>query len=93
MREIFSMRARGRVSEDDINRILVTQEDTQEKFVNVIARKKILTKKQAKELLRDQEDTHCFFAEPLVQCGAIPEEILFEQIKEFNRQEFLNLQL
>jgi hypothetical protein len=37
------------------------------------------------ELLKEQEDTYIFFGEALVRIGAISEEQLIEQLKEFNR--------
>jgi hypothetical protein len=63
---------------------LVIQEETNEKFRDITVREKFLTKGQIEELLKEQEDTYIFFGEALVQIGAISEEQLIEQLKEFN---------
>ena len=77
--------AKGWLNDDDIQKILIIQEDTYEKFGEIAIREKYLTKEKVEALLKEQADNYIFFGEALVQIGAISEEQLMEELKEFNR--------
>jgi len=51
------------------------------KFVGFLLEKKLIVE----ELLKEQEDSYIFFGEALVQIGAISEEQLIEELKNFNK--------
>lgn len=81
-------KAKGWLSDDDVQRILIIQEDTMEKFGDIAVRGKYLSVEQLEELIRAQDDTYIFFGEALVLIGAITEQDLIEQLKEFNKAKF-----
>lgn len=53
--------AKGWLSKDDIWKILIIQEETQELFGEIAVREKYLTEEQRNELLKEQEDTYLHF--------------------------------
>ena len=78
-------KTRGWLTDDDIQRILIIQEDICEKFGEIAIRERCLTPEQIDALLKEQEDNYIFFGEALVSIGAISEEQLIEELKEFNK--------
>ena len=81
-------KAKGWLSDDDVRRILIMQEDTLEKFGDIAVRGKYLSAEHLEELIKEQEDTYIFFGEALVLIGAITEKDLIEQLKGFNKAKF-----
>ena len=75
---------RGWLTEDDIEKILITQEETGEKFGEIALRENLLQKTQINELLKEREDKYTFFGEALVKIRAISNEDLLKHLEAFN---------
>ncbi|MFA4918459.1 MAG: hypothetical protein WC581_04320, partial [Thermodesulfovibrionales bacterium] len=76
---------KGWLTDDNILRILVIQEETREKFGEIAVREEYLTKEQVDELIKEQSDAYMFFGEALVKMGVISEEEVIKQLKEYNK--------
>jgi hypothetical protein len=78
-------KAKGWLTEDDVLKILVIQEETKEKYGEIAVRENYLTQDQVDQLLREQADSYIYFGEALVKLGIITQDVLINHLKEFNK--------
>jgi hypothetical protein len=81
-------RERGWLTDEEIDKILIIQEETLDKFGEIAVKEGFLTEAQIDELLHAQKDSYLFFGEALVQLGAISEEDMKKNLKEFNKLKY-----
>ncbi|MBI5676381.1 MAG: hypothetical protein HZC48_11250 [Nitrospirae bacterium] len=86
-------RERGWLTDEEIDKILVIQEETLEIFGEIAVKEELLTETQIEELLKAQKDSYLFFGEALVQLGAISDEDMKKHLKLFNKLKYSSTDL
>ncbi len=81
-------KGRGWLTDKEIDRILIIQEETLDKFGEIAVKEGVLTEAQIEELLQLQKDSYLFFGEALVQLGVISEEDMKKHLKLFNKLKY-----
>jgi len=84
---------RGWLTEKEIDRILIIQEETLDKFGEVAVKEGFLSEAQIEALLRVQKDSYLFFGEALVKIGAISEEDMMKHLRVFNKLKYTDANL
>lgn len=79
------LKKKGWLTQEDIDKVPVAQEETAEKFGQNAIKLGYLDKDQVEELLSHQKKEHLFFGQALVQLGLITETQLLENLKEFEK--------
>jgi len=75
---------RGWLTEEGIERIHILQEETIRRFDEIAVQHGYMTQEQVDELMKEMDDSFMFFGEALVELGCIPEDIMLQNLKEFN---------
>jgi hypothetical protein len=79
-------REKGWLTDDDILRILVIQEETRERFGGITIREKYLSKEQVDQLLKEQSDSYMYFGEALAKIEALSYDEVIKQLQEFTER-------
>jgi hypothetical protein len=81
-------KGRGWLTDKEIDRILIIQEETLDKFGEIAVKEGLLTEAQIEEVLKVQKDSYLFFGKALVKLGAISEEDMKKHLKLFNKLKY-----
>jgi hypothetical protein len=80
---------KGWLTDEGIERIHVLQEETLRRFDDIAVQHDYMTQPQVNELLEEMDEDFMFFGEALVNLGFIAEDVMLENLKEFNRIKFV----
>ncbi len=84
--DIMEKHIRGGLTEEEIDKVLIKQEEELKKFGEIALEDGLLTETQIKELLKEQKDDYIYFGEALVKLGVLSEEEMIKQLKMFNAE-------
>lgn len=78
-------RERGLMDKEDVAMVLTLQEHNPErKFIELAVEQEVLSPEDVEKLIREQEDSHLFFGEALVELGSLTREELERELAEFD---------
>lgn len=76
---------KGWLTEEEVDKILIRQEDVEKKFGEIAVENGDLTEKQVDQLLEEQKIDYLYFGEALVKLGIITKDDLAAQLEIFNK--------